>query len=141
MALEIVRLYTKSLSEFFTASDIAVADRARKEGEDLAIPPFVPEGSTVLTAAFFAERISEDVADCVTEMNAVDISGEATQALKGLLDNLRWRLNEAIASTWARGALGARPPAYAAKVLQIHVPCISSKIGAGLPCPRANSGT
>lgn len=103
MALEIIRVYTNSLSEFFTLSDLTLADRARKEGEELPIPPFVPEGSTVLTACFFAERIVEDVSDCVGEMSAVEVGGEAGQNLNGMLDNLRWRLEEAIASTWARG--------------------------------------
>lgn len=102
--MEIIKLYTSSLSQFFTLSDVAIAEAAiRKEGDDLPIPPFVPPSSTVVASCHFAERLVEEVADCISDLNAVDIGSEAGVNLRNMMDSVRWRLEEVIAATWARG--------------------------------------
>jgi exocyst complex component 2 len=111
MCLEIVKLYTSYLSQFFTLSDVALAESSpRREGSDPPVPPFVPEGSSVLTACFFAERLVEEVAECVGELMSVDLGPEAGNSLKAMTDSMRWRMGEAIAATWTRGEyeLGCR---------------------------------
>ncbi|OCF43322.1 exocyst protein [Kwoniella heveanensis CBS 569] len=102
MALEIVRLYNSTLSQFFTLSDMALADSPRKEDQDPPIPPFVPHGTSTITACYFAERLMEDVSDCAAELSSVDVGSEAGSGLKSMLDSLRWRLIEVIAATWSR---------------------------------------
>ncbi|WVR08462.1 hypothetical protein IAU60_005517 [Kwoniella sp. DSM 27419] len=105
MATEVIKLYTATLSQFFTLSDVAVAELAtRKEDEDLPIPPFVPAGTSSITASYFVERILEDVLDCVGELMSVDVGNDAGSGLRAMLDSLRWRFEEVIASTWARDA-------------------------------------
>ncbi|RSH82118.1 hypothetical protein EHS25_006051 [Saitozyma podzolica] len=105
MCLEIVKLYTSYLSQFFTLSDVALAESSpRREGSDPPVPPFVPEGSSVLTACFFAERLVEEVAECVGELMSVDLGPEAGNSLKAMTDSMRWRMGEAIAATWTRDA-------------------------------------
>lgn len=104
MALEIVKLYTTTLSQFFTLSDVAIAESAsRKEGEELPIPAFVPLGTTVLTACFFAERLADEVVECSAELMGVDVGSEAANSLRGMLESLRWRMEEVIGVTWSRG--------------------------------------
>ena len=104
MALEIIRLYTTTLSQIFTLSDVAIAEATiREDGEDPPIPPFVPAGTTVMTACFFSEKLVEEVAECAGELMTVDVGGEAGQGLRSMLDSLRWRFEEVIAATWARG--------------------------------------
>ena len=106
MALEIIKLYTSTLSQFFTLSDVSVAESAiKKDGMDPPIPPFVPAGTTVLAACYFSERLVEEVAECAGELMAVDVGNEAGQVLRSMLDSLRWRFEEVIAATWARGEL------------------------------------
>jgi exocyst complex component 2 len=75
----------------------------RREGQDLPIPPFVPPGTTVLTACHFAERLVEDLMDTAGDLMVVDVGSEAVSGLKNTLDSLRWRLEEVIASLWTRG--------------------------------------
>ncbi|KAK1922962.1 exocyst complex component Sec5-domain-containing protein [Papiliotrema laurentii] len=105
MVLEITRMYTTTLSQFFTLSDLAIAESTpRKEGEELPIPPFTPEGTTVICACHYAEKIIEEVDDFAADVMSVDIGSEAIASLRGMLDSLRWRLEEVIASTWARDA-------------------------------------
>ena len=103
--MEVIKLYTSLLSQFFTLSDPAIADSANRKRDDLKpnVPSFVPTGSSVLGVCFFSEKLVEDVAECTSELAAVDVGGEAGSNLKGLLDALRWRLLEAVGATWTRG--------------------------------------
>lgn len=104
MALDIIKTYNGILSQYFTLSDFALAETpTKKDAEEMPIPPFVPAGTTVLAACFYAEKIVEEVSECAVDLGAVDISNEAGAAMKGLLDSLRWRFEEVIAATWARG--------------------------------------
>ena len=104
MILEIVKLYSSSLSRFFTLSDVAVSE-SRRLSEELSVPPFVPSGSTSLIAAFFASRIVDEVNECSAECNGIDSAGDVSGIFRKLLDSLRWRMLEAIAALWARGEI------------------------------------
>lgn len=101
MASDIIRTYLSTMSQFFTLSDIALVSRSKSNG---TIPGFVPAGTTVLAACHYSEKILDDVADCVLELTAIDVGKEASQGAKGMLDSLRWRLEEVISTTWARDA-------------------------------------
>lgn len=104
MAIEIIKLYTTTLSQFFTLSDVSVAEAAtKKDGMNPPIPPFVPAGTTVIAACFFSERLVDEVAECAGELSAVDVGNEAGQVLRSMLESLRWRFEEVIAATWVRG--------------------------------------
>lgn len=103
MAMEIVKLYISTLSSFFTLSDAGLSEVPRKEGEELRIPPFVPPGTSVLAASFFAERLVDEVSECVGELSAVDIGSDALTGLRQLVENIRWRMEEVICSTWSKG--------------------------------------
>lgn len=101
MASDIIKTYLSTLSQFFTLSDLALVSRSKSNS---TIPSFVPAGTTVLAACHFSEKILDDVADCVLELTAIDVGKEASQGAKGMLDSLRWRLEEVISTTWARDA-------------------------------------
>jgi hypothetical protein len=60
----------------------------------------------VLAAAHFAEKASAEVSDCANELMGIDVGKEATQITRAMLDSLRWRMLEVVASTWLRGELG-----------------------------------
>lgn len=103
MALEIIKLYVSSLSQFFTLSDVGVSESSKRTTDEIELPPFVPAGTTVITAAFFAERLIEEVSDCVGELLAVEVAAEAGHSLRNMTDSLRWRFEEVMAATWANG--------------------------------------
>jgi exocyst complex component 2 len=106
MASEIIRTYTTSLSQFFTLSDLALAEAqspVRAENQDPPIPPFVPAGTTVITACYWCEKLVDEVGECVSELLGVDVGSEAGTGVKGMMDSLRWRFGEVIGTTWARG--------------------------------------
>ncbi|WWC92087.1 uncharacterized protein L201_007041 [Kwoniella dendrophila CBS 6074] len=110
MAMEIIKLYISTISQFFTLSDIALSDIAlsdtssssKKEDELPIIPPFVPHNTSVITSCYFVEKIIDEISDCSNELLSVDVGNEARSGLKNMLDSLRWRFIEVITSTWAK---------------------------------------
>ncbi|CAK9785848.1 unnamed protein product [Cutaneotrichosporon oleaginosum] len=124
MASDILKTYLSTLSQFFTLSDIALVARSKPT---TTIPGFVPAGTTVLAACYYSVKIIDDVADCVLELTAIDVGKEASQGAKAMLDSLRWRLEEVIATTWARDArtlhlLDARSKGPVTEKIRGHAP-------------------
>lgn len=101
MASDIIKTYLSTLAQFFRLSDISVVAKSKPSS---TIPNFVPAGTTVLAACYYAEKIVDDVSECVLELMAIDVGKEASQGAKGMLESLRWRLEEVISATWARDA-------------------------------------
>ncbi|KAK4688269.1 exocyst complex component 2, partial [Tremellales sp. Uapishka_1] len=109
MTLEIIKLYTSLLSQFFTLSDVALAESslsAAKKDQDPPTPPFVPAGTTVLTACYYGERLVDEIIECTNELASVEISSEAGSSLKAMVESLRWRFGEVVVSVWIRDARG-----------------------------------
>lgn len=109
MASDIVKLYIATLSQYFTLSDMTLVnsnamgrDPNSKAAADTKVPSFVPAGTTVLAAGYFAERILDEVSECANELFAIDVGKEASQGARAMLESLRWRMLEVVASTWAR---------------------------------------
>ena len=99
MALDMLNLYISLLSSFFTLSDMAVASSSSSGN----VPPFVPPNSNSLTTGLFTSRIVQELSDCVGEIGGSEISKEGGDGLKGLVQNTRWRFEEALCETWANG--------------------------------------
>lgn len=99
MALDILNLYISLLSSFFTLSDVAVGSSSTSG----TVPPFVPPNSNSLTTGLFVNRILHELMDCVGEIGGNEISKEGGDGLKGLVENMRWRFEEALCETWTKG--------------------------------------
>ena len=111
MGVEIIKLYVSLLSQFFTLSDVAIAESAiRKDGAAPPIPPFVPEGTNALVACHFGEKLVEEIVETVSDLMHVELGNEAGASLKGMVESLRWRMMEVIAAAWARGELRVSCP-------------------------------
>lgn len=105
MACDIMKLYINTISQFFTLSDMVIVTSPSANGVRPAVPAFVPTGTTVLAAAYYAEKVSAEVSDCANEMMGIDVGKEATQITRAMLDSLRWRMLEVVSTTWLRGEL------------------------------------
>ncbi|BGP12574.1 hypothetical protein JCM10213_004839 [Rhodosporidiobolus nylandii] len=113
MTQDIVTLYVSLLSSFFTLSSSThsptiAQNPSSNPAEDLnATPPmplFVPPVSSSTTNCHWLLRVLNELMECVSEMSALELSGEATQSLKELVASTRWRFEEAICSGWVRDA-------------------------------------
>ncbi|GAA5834893.1 hypothetical protein JCM11251_002055 [Rhodosporidiobolus azoricus] len=114
MTQDIVTLYVSLLSSFFTLSSsthspvIPHHNPSANPSEDLnatpPMPPFVPPISASTTNCHWLLKVLNELMECVSEMGALEMAGEATQSLKELVASMRWRFEEAICSGWVRDA-------------------------------------
>ncbi|ADV19942.1 Exocyst protein, putative [Cryptococcus gattii WM276] len=104
MALEILKLYSSLLSQFFKLSDPAVAESTAHKDGSHQLPSFVPAGTTVITACYFAEKLVEYVSDCAGELAVHEIVNDSGNSMKGLIESMKWKMEEVIGAAWARDA-------------------------------------
>jgi hypothetical protein len=99
MALDIIKLYVSLLSEFFVFSDMAVMTPP-VEGSSAQ---FLPDDSNSFTTAHYLMKILTEIQDNVNEINSMEISGEMSSSLKGLLESARWGFEDVLTHAWVRG--------------------------------------
>jgi exocyst complex component 2 len=100
MAVDIIKLYVSLLSEFFVFSDMAVMTPTPTEGSPA---PLLPDDSTSLTTAHYLMKILTEIQDNVNETNSMEISGEISSSLRGLLDSAKWGFEDVLVHAWVRG--------------------------------------
>jgi len=100
MTHDIIKLYVSLLSEFFVFSDMAVATPTPQEGGPA---PLLPDDSNSLTTAHYLMKILTEIQDNVNEINSMEISGEMSSSLKGLLDSAKWGFERVLMQAWIRG--------------------------------------
>lgn len=109
MALEIVKLYNSLLSQFFKLSDPAIAESTPRKDINHQLPSFVPAGTSVITACYFAEKLVEDISDCAGELAGHEVVNDSGNGMKGLVESMKWKMKEVIGAVWARGMLHYYP--------------------------------
>ncbi|KAI9508088.1 exocyst complex component Sec5-domain-containing protein [Russula earlei] len=98
MAHDIIKLYVSLLSEFFLFSDMAVTTPTFEGG----IAPLLPDDSNSLTTAHYLMKILTEIQDNVNEINSMEISGDMSSSLKGLLDSAKWGFENVLMHAWVR---------------------------------------
>ncbi|WVO20401.1 uncharacterized protein IAS62_001697 [Cryptococcus decagattii] len=104
MALEILKLYSSLLSQFFKLSDPSVAESTSRKDGSHQLPSFVPAGTTVITACYFAEKLVEYVSDCAGELAVHEVVNDSGNSMKGLIESMKWKMEEVIGAAWVRDA-------------------------------------
>ncbi|WVQ70634.1 hypothetical protein IAR50_000154 [Cryptococcus sp. DSM 104548] len=113
MALEIMRLYVGLVSGFFKLSDASVAESSfasasRARSADTLPSPssgqWVPQGSTSILVGHFTEKLVDDIAECAGELGGYDVGNNEESLMKGLVDSMKWKMEEVLAAAWAKDA-------------------------------------
>lgn len=111
MSQEIVALYASLLTQFFhlAATNSLDAYHPQPAASEEAtptppIPSFVPPNSNSMTTSHWLLRILNELTDCTSDLNALELAGEATSSLKEVVASARWRFEEAMCAVWVRGA-------------------------------------
>ncbi|KAJ4468807.1 exocyst complex component sec5 [Lentinula aciculospora] len=104
MALDVIKLYISFLSQFFNLSDMAVMSSPSVSSSNDSNPTMLPSNSNSLSTAHYLLKILGEIQDCVNELNAMEISGEVSASLKGLLDSTKWRFEDVLIAAWLRDA-------------------------------------
>jgi exocyst complex component 2 len=100
MALDVIKLYVSLLSEFFVFSDMAVMTPPTEGNLQL-----LPDDSNSLTTAHYLMKILTEIQDNVNEINSMEISGDMSSSLKGLLESAKWGFEDVLTHAWVRGML------------------------------------
>lgn len=101
MALDIIQLYISLLSEFFVFSDVA-ASMSPNMGSG-ALPALLPRDSNSLTTLSHLSKILAEIQESVNEINGMEISSQANQSMKELLESARWKFEDILVQSWLRG--------------------------------------
>ncbi|CCL99103.1 uncharacterized protein FIBRA_01117 [Fibroporia radiculosa] len=101
MALDIVKLYISLLSEFFVFSDSLVPS---PPGSVDTTPPLFPKDSNAFATGHHMMKILGEIQDSVNDLNAMEISNEATSNLRGLLESARRKFEDVLIQAWVRDA-------------------------------------
>lgn len=111
MSQDIVTLYVSLLSSFFTLSSSTHSPNLNQGAASTdpnatpPLPPFVPPNSNAPANCHWLLKTLNELTECVSELGALELAGEASASLKELVASTRWRFEEAICSSWVRGAL------------------------------------
>ena len=115
MSQDIVTLYVSLLSSFFTLSSstysppLSVGAAAADPNATPPLPPFVPPNSNAAANCHWLLKTLGELTECVSELGALELAGEASQSLKELVASTRWRFEEAICSSWVKGTSSDGP--------------------------------
>ncbi|KAH7868251.1 uncharacterized protein C8R40DRAFT_1164056 [Lentinula edodes] len=104
LALDIVKLYISFLSQFFNLSDMAVTSSPGIPSSNDVISTLLPSNSISFSTVHYLLKIFGEIQDCVNELNAMEISGDVSASLKGLLDSTKWRFEDVLIVAWLRDA-------------------------------------
>ncbi|KAI5478551.1 exocyst complex component sec5 [Pseudohyphozyma bogoriensis] len=110
MTQDIVTLYVSLLSQFFTLSSSMTSQpplnpaSGSPDPNAHPLPPFVPPSSNAPTICHWLLKILNEISECVSEVGALELAGEASASMKELVASTRWRFEEAICGAWVRDA-------------------------------------
>lgn len=83
-------------------------------GDHFGVLHLLPKSSPSLCTAYYAQKILNEVGDCATDLAALDLTparvpqpggggNGAAQALKSLMESLRWRMLDLLTADWLKG--------------------------------------
>jgi exocyst complex component 2 len=99
MAMEITDSLTNLLSTFFSLSD-------DPQSPSLSLPQWLLPYTNSFTDAHFLSAILSSLSDSTNDINQVlseILQGDQKNALKTLLESLRWKFGELLAKVWKNG--------------------------------------
>ena len=116
MTQDIITLYVTLLSQFFSLSSSTHSPASGSTSFAVAadndapppLPSFVPPGTNTATMGHWLLKTLNELTECVSEMSALELAGEASGSLKELVASARWRFEEAVCAGWVRGTFRDR---------------------------------
>ena len=111
MTQDIVTLFVTLLSQFFALSSsthsptVAMTPQASISDPDAlpSLPAFVPPNSNALSISHWLLKTLTELTECVGDLGALELAGEASASLKELVGSARWKFEEAVCGAWVRG--------------------------------------
>ncbi|CAG8478107.1 13674_t:CDS:10 [Acaulospora morrowiae] len=93
MTKGVIDLYAALLSEFFGLSSQA------KDAQNPILSLVTPNSDSV-TTCYFLTKVLNELSECMNDIDSINMASDASVALKGLMEHIRWRFVEIICDAW-----------------------------------------
>ncbi|GAB5588983.1 Exocyst complex component S5 [Umbelopsis nana] len=104
MAKDIVNLFAQLLSNYFELEVVGGKTSTAAEPQPGTLPKFLPKNTNSVHVSDYLTRIIGELANCVNDINLINLAGEAFSGLTELMEQTRWKFIEVICKCWARDA-------------------------------------
>lgn len=105
MTKDIIGRYASLISEYFSLNEKHLQMKKSMDGSDkYLMPPFVPTNANSIYTCEYLTLIVGDLANCVNEINAINLAGEAFAGLTDLMEKARSKFIDVLCKCWERDA-------------------------------------
>lgn len=106
MTREIVNRYASLISEYFSLDEKQILAQKMADGSHrYAMPEFLPLNTNSVYVSEYLTLIISDLANCVNDINAINLAGEAFSGLASLMEETRSKFVDVVCKCWERGKL------------------------------------
>lgn len=104
MTREIVNRYASLISDYFSLEEKQIQVRKGADGSSKCVmPSFLPLNANSVYVSEFLTLIISDLANCVNDINAINLAGEAFSGLASLMEETRSKFVAVVCKCWERG--------------------------------------
>ena len=105
MTSDIIGRYASLISEYFSLHEKSLQTKKTMEGADKYIlPDFAPLNANSIYTSEYLTLIISDLANCVNDINTINLAGEAFSGLTDLMEKARSKYIDVLCKCWERDA-------------------------------------
>lgn len=105
MTGDIIGRYASLISEYFSLNEKNLQVKKTMDGSDkYLMPPFVPVNANSIYTSEYLTLIISDLANCVNDINTINLAGEAFAGLTDLMEKARSKFIDVLCKCWERDA-------------------------------------
>ncbi|KAI8987114.1 exocyst complex component Sec5-domain-containing protein [Pilobolus umbonatus] len=105
MTRDIIDRYASLISRYFSLNDVNPKARNLSDGTDKTpYPSFLPPNANSIYTSEYLTLIITDLANCVNDINSINLAGEAFSGLTNLMERTRSKFIDVLCKCWERDA-------------------------------------
>ncbi|GAA5808629.1 hypothetical protein MFLAVUS_002021 [Mucor flavus] len=105
MTGDIIDRYASLISEYFSLREKNLQTRKTMDGSDkFLLPSFLPVNANSIYTSEYLTLIISDLANCVNDINTINLAGEAFSGLTDLMEKARSKFIDVLCKCWERDA-------------------------------------
>lgn len=104
MTQDIIGRYASLISEFFSLHERHLQTKKTMDGDKYVMPAFVPINANSIYTCEYLTLIIGDLANCVNNINTINLAGEAFSGLTDLMEKARSKFIDVLCKCWERDA-------------------------------------
>jgi exocyst complex component 2 len=105
MTRDIIGRYASLISDYFSLREKHLQTRKAMDGSDkYFMPAFVPINTNSIYTCEYLTLIISDLANCVNNINSINLAGEAFSGLTDLMEKARSKFIDVLCKCWERDA-------------------------------------